>query len=94
MFNMLLMSLSHFFPNYVCVIMKMCITQNLSLTTFHHLIQVMYGMTETSPVTFLCFPSDSREIRSSTIGYPADHIEVRFFAVFGEVILSTLQLMV
>ncbi|XP_063598867.1 medium-chain acyl-CoA ligase ACSF2, mitochondrial-like [Penaeus indicus] len=37
---------------------------------------VMYGMTETSPVTFQCFPSDPPEVRSSTIGYPGDHIEV------------------
>lgn len=39
--------------------------------------QVMYGMTETSPVTFQCFPSDPPEVRSSTIGYPSDHVEVK-----------------
>ncbi|XP_047483965.1 medium-chain acyl-CoA ligase ACSF2, mitochondrial-like [Penaeus chinensis] len=38
---------------------------------------VMYGMTETSPVTFQCFPSDPPEVRSSTIGFPGDHIEVK-----------------
>lgn len=45
--------------------------------------QVMYGMTETSPVTFECFPSDPPEVRSSTIGYPSDHIEVssRFYVL-------------
>lgn len=38
---------------------------------------VLYGMTETSPVSFQCFPTDSPSIRSSTIGYPGDHIEVK-----------------
>ncbi|XP_071528340.1 medium-chain acyl-CoA ligase ACSF2, mitochondrial-like [Panulirus ornatus] len=37
---------------------------------------VMYGMTETSPVTFQCFSSDLPAVRSSTVGYPSDHIEV------------------
>ncbi|XP_066986589.1 medium-chain acyl-CoA ligase ACSF2, mitochondrial-like [Macrobrachium rosenbergii] len=38
---------------------------------------VMYGMTETSPVTFQCFPTDAPSVRSSTIGYPSDHTEVK-----------------
>ncbi|XP_068223681.1 medium-chain acyl-CoA ligase ACSF2, mitochondrial-like isoform X2 [Palaemon carinicauda] len=38
---------------------------------------VMYGMTETSPVTFQCFPSDPAPVRSSTIGYPSDHTEAK-----------------
>lgn len=38
---------------------------------------VMYGMTETSPVSFQCFPDDPPEIRTSTIGFPSDHTEVK-----------------
>ena len=38
---------------------------------------VMYGMTETSPVTFQCFPDDPPDVRSSTIGFPSVHTEVR-----------------
>ena len=38
--------------------------------------QVAYGMTETSPITFSSYAHDRLEIRSSTIGYPADHTEV------------------
>ncbi|KAK8403236.1 hypothetical protein O3P69_000400 [Scylla paramamosain] len=47
---------------------------------------VMYGMTETSPVTFECFPSDSPEVRSSTIGYPSDHIEVKIADPNGQIV--------
>ncbi|XP_037799315.1 LOW QUALITY PROTEIN: medium-chain acyl-CoA ligase ACSF2, mitochondrial-like, partial [Penaeus monodon] len=47
---------------------------------------VMYGMTETSPVTFQCFPSDPPEVRSSTIGYPGDHIEVKVVNESGEIV--------
>lgn len=47
---------------------------------------VMYGMTETSPVSFECFPSDPPEVRSSTIGYPADHIEVKIADQDGQVV--------
>ncbi|XP_037799313.1 medium-chain acyl-CoA ligase ACSF2, mitochondrial-like [Penaeus monodon] len=47
---------------------------------------VMYGMTETSPVTFQCFPSDPPEVRSSTIGYPGDHIEVKVVDESGEIV--------
>lgn len=34
-------------------------------------------MTETSPASFLGMRSDSLETRSSSVGYPLDHIEVR-----------------
>ena len=37
---------------------------------------VLYGMTETSPVTFQCFPDDPPEVRSTTIGFPTEHTEV------------------
>ncbi|XP_045600298.2 medium-chain acyl-CoA ligase ACSF2, mitochondrial [Procambarus clarkii] len=47
---------------------------------------VMYGMTETSPVTFQCYPSDPPELRSSTIGYPTDHIEVKVADEDGQVV--------
>ncbi|XP_042888637.1 medium-chain acyl-CoA ligase ACSF2, mitochondrial-like [Penaeus japonicus] len=47
---------------------------------------VMYGMTETSPVTFQCFPSDPPEVRSSTIGYPGDHIEVKVVNESGDLV--------
>ncbi|KAK7082678.1 Acyl-CoA synthetase member 2 mitochondrial [Halocaridina rubra] len=46
---------------------------------------VMYGMTETSPVTFECFISDSPSVRSSTIGYPSDHIEVKIVDEEGRI---------
>ena len=39
-------------------------------------MKVLYGMTETSPVTFQCYSDDPLEIRASTIGYPSDHTEV------------------
>ena len=38
---------------------------------------VCYGMTETSPVTFQGFNSDSTEVKTGTIGFPANHVEVR-----------------
>ena len=34
------------------------------------------GMTETSPVTFQGFASDSLAVRTGTIGFPANHVEV------------------
>ena len=36
-----------------------------------------YGMTETSPITFQGFPNDSVKLKTSTIGFPADHTEVK-----------------
>ena len=33
-------------------------------------------MTETSPVTFQGFASDSLAVRTGTIGFPANHVEV------------------
>ncbi|KAB7505740.1 Acyl-CoA synthetase family member 2, mitochondrial [Armadillidium nasatum] len=38
-------------------------------------ILIVYGMTETSPVSFQSSPNDSLRIRSQTIGYPGDHVE-------------------
>ncbi|XP_068223553.1 medium-chain acyl-CoA ligase ACSF2, mitochondrial-like [Palaemon carinicauda] len=48
-------------------------------------ILVMYGMTETSPVTFQCYPTDPVSVRSSTIGYPCDHTEVKIVDEEGQV---------
>ena len=37
---------------------------------------VCYGMTETSPVTFQGFCEDSMALKTGTIGYPSNHVEV------------------
>ncbi|RXG53803.1 Acyl-CoA synthetase family member 2, mitochondrial, partial [Armadillidium vulgare] len=47
---------------------------------------VAYGMTETSPVSFQCFPSDSLAVRSQTIGYPSDHTEVKIVNENNEIV--------
>ena len=35
------------------------------------------GATELSPLAFLSLPSDSIEMRSSTVGFPIPHLEVK-----------------
>merc|ERR1719300_1614023 len=47
---------------------------------------VCYGMTETSPVTFQGFASDSLAVRTGTIGYPANHVEVAVMDPEGNVV--------
>ncbi len=47
---------------------------------------VAYGMTETSPVTFQGFPHDSMELKTSTIGYPAAHTEVKVVDEQGKLV--------
>jgi len=47
---------------------------------------VAYGMTETSPVTFQGFCDDDMELKTSTIGYPADHTEVKVVDEEGQVV--------
>jgi len=42
------------------------------------LSQVVYGMTETSPVSFMSMPEDSPERQSTTVGCVMDHVEVSF----------------
>jgi len=37
---------------------------------------VCYGMTETSPVTFQGFCSDDMDLKTGTIGFPSNHVEV------------------
>ncbi|KAK7082677.1 Acyl-CoA synthetase member 2 mitochondrial [Halocaridina rubra] len=40
-------------------------------------ILVMYGTTETSPITFHSYTDDPPNVRATTIGYPGDHVEVK-----------------
>ncbi|XP_069936641.1 medium-chain acyl-CoA ligase ACSF2, mitochondrial [Cherax quadricarinatus] len=60
----------------------MAVMNELNMTD----VLVAYGMTETSPVSFMCFPSDSPQVRSSTIGYPGEHIEVKVVDAEGQVV--------
>jgi len=43
------------------------------------LLQVAYGMTETSPLSFMSMPGDSPEMQVSTVGCIMDHVEVNIF---------------
>ena len=43
-------------------------------------------MTETSPVTFQGFASDSLAVRTGTIGFPANHVEVAVMSPDGRVV--------
>ena len=47
---------------------------------------VCYGMTETSPVSFQGFPNDSIELKTTTIGYPSAHCEVKVVDEDGKVV--------
>eukprot|EP00088_Acartia_fossae_P059302 TRINITY_DN7020_c0_g1_i9.p1 TRINITY_DN7020_c0_g1~~TRINITY_DN7020_c0_g1_i9.p1 ORF type:complete len:610 (-),score=111.92 TRINITY_DN7020_c0_g1_i9:136-1932(-) len=47
---------------------------------------VCYGMTETSPVTFQGFCSDDLDLKTGTIGFPADHVEVAVMDDQGEIV--------
>merc|ERR1712088_132127 len=47
---------------------------------------VCYGMTETSPVTFQGFASDSLAVRTGTIGFPANHVEVAVMDPDGQIV--------
>eukprot|EP00095_Tigriopus_kingsejongensis_P006007 maker-scaffold245_size240363-snap-gene-1.22 protein:Tk06007 transcript:maker-scaffold245_size240363-snap-gene-1.22-mRNA-1 annotation:"hypothetical protein DAPPUDRAFT_54086" len=47
---------------------------------------VCYGMTETSPVTFQGFPEDSVSLKTSTIGYPSAHTEVKVIDETGHLV--------
>lgn len=40
------------------------------------LLQVAYGTTENSPVTFLGFPQDTEELKINTVGCIMHHTEV------------------
>ena len=41
-------------------------------------LQVVYGTTENSPVTFLGFPQDAEELKFNTVGCIMGHTEVHF----------------
>jgi len=47
---------------------------------------VCYGMTETSPVTFQGFCADDMDLKTGTIGYPANHVEVAVMNENGEMV--------
>ena len=47
---------------------------------------ICYGMTETSPVTFQGFTTDSVELKTSTIGFPAAHTEVKVIDENGKIV--------
>ena len=44
---------------------------------FEQELVVAYGMTESSPITFCGYASDPVDVRCDSVGYPADHTEVR-----------------
>jgi len=46
------------------------------------LLQVAYGMTETSPLSFMSTRGDSPEMQVSTVGCIFDHVEVNIFFFF------------
>ena len=48
---------------------------------------VAYGMTETSPVTFQGFPDDDMLLKTSTVGYPMDHQEVKVVDSQGKTVV-------
>ena len=58
-----------------CLIVQLCrdVIEGYILTQMKMIFQ---GMTETSPVTFQGFASDSLAVRTGTIGFPANHVEV------------------
>ncbi|KAK8724645.1 hypothetical protein OTU49_011186 [Cherax quadricarinatus] len=60
----------------------MAVMNDLNMKDF----MVMYGMTETSPVSFQCYPTDSPQVKSSTIGFPSDHIEAKVADEDGQVV--------
>ena len=47
---------------------------------------VAYGMTETSPISFQGFPEDSIKLKTTTIGYPAPHCEVKVVDDNGKIV--------
>lgn len=45
-------------------------------------------MTEVSPIAFFSQPDDTLEIATTTIGYPLEHVEVRYEATLIIVLLT------
>ena len=64
--------------------MKLCqdVMTELNAKSF----TICYGMTETSPVTFQGFPNDSIEMKTSTIGFPSAHTEIKIIDTEGRVV--------
>ena len=53
------------------------ITKTCLKTTSEKRLQILYGMTESSPTTFQTMRTDNVEQRCSSVGYPADHVQVK-----------------
>jgi len=47
---------------------------------------VCYGMTETSPVTFQGFNTDPLKVKTGTIGFPSNHVEVGVMDTDGHIV--------
>ena len=45
-----------------------------------------YGQTECSPIFYQSLPDDSDELRSTTVGYPHEHTEVKVINKEGEIV--------
>lgn len=52
---------------------------------------VCYGMTETSPVTFQGFSTDPMEVKTGTIGFPANHTEVGVIDSEGKIVKAGVE---
>ena len=48
--------------------------------------KVAYGLTETSPVSFMGFPEDPIDLKTSTIGFVMEHTEVKVIDEEGKVV--------
>ncbi|XP_037090822.1 medium-chain acyl-CoA ligase ACSF2, mitochondrial-like [Pollicipes pollicipes] len=48
-------------------------------------VKVAYGLTETSPLLTVGFPSDDVEHRCGTVGYPLDHCELKVVDESGQI---------
>ena len=51
-----------------------------------HFLKVAYGLTETSPVSFMGFPDDPVDVKTSTIGFVFDHTEVKVIDEEGQIV--------
>ncbi|GFG40504.1 hypothetical protein Cfor_06516 [Coptotermes formosanus] len=47
---------------------------------------VAYGMTETSPISFMSIPSDTPEVQASTVGCIVDHVEAKVVDANGKMV--------
>lgn len=51
-------------------------------------IRIGYGLTESSPVTTLCMPTDEKQYRLTTVGRPIEYVEVKVVDPQTEVTLA------